>query len=318
MGAVLFAAFRDIDGSQRCRYSAACSTGEQIAEPLPAANCRQGAGQCNGLQLVHGRKGVLSNGGDALRNNQALQLICGVKRLISNGLQLAALSEGYACQAGAGIEGLVRDLCDGSGNRDGFHISSENRRRTVTDDCNALRDCHVGVAAGIGGQHAVFNRKVGGCRHSDSAGSRLSVCRHSANHGSSRSYSFDKPGLIHCDCRIVVAAPGQRFVRSIFRQDLCRHLVGAAFGQCQRSRKCNAFHGDFRFAVEYLEGQLTLIPKIFSIFLCRRAFQSKKSYLCRIWNKGTAENGIHSPHLYDCGAARVRQAIKSTAANGLQ
>ena len=95
MGAVLFAAFRDIDGSQRCRYSAACSTGEQIAEPLPAANRRQGAGQCNGLQLVHGRKGVLSNGSNALRNSQALQLICGVKRLISNGLQPTVFSKSH-------------------------------------------------------------------------------------------------------------------------------------------------------------------------------------------------------------------------------
>ena len=161
MGAVLFSVFCDIDGSQRCWRSAACFTGEQIAEPLPAANCRQGAGQCNGLQLVHGRKGILSNGGNALRNSQALQLIYGIKRLISNGLQPAALSEGYACQAGAGIEGPVRDLCDGSGNRDGFHIASENRRRTVTDDCDALRDRHAGVAAGIGGQHAIFNCKVG-------------------------------------------------------------------------------------------------------------------------------------------------------------
>ena len=97
MGTVLFAAFRDIDGSQRFRCSAACFTGEQIAEPLPAANRCQCTRQCNGLQLVHGRKGVLSNGGDALRNNQALQLIYGVKRIISNGLQPAALIEGYAC-----------------------------------------------------------------------------------------------------------------------------------------------------------------------------------------------------------------------------
>ena len=95
MGEVLFAAFRDIDGSQRCRCSAACSTGEQVAEPLPAANCRQGAGQCNGLQLVHGCKGVLSNGGDPLRNSQALQLICSVKRLISNGLQPTVFSKSH-------------------------------------------------------------------------------------------------------------------------------------------------------------------------------------------------------------------------------